>query len=278
MLAEGVIERVKATDKTDFTSALHLADKPGGGVRPCTDFRKLNEMTVADAYPLPLLRDFTDKIHQAKVFSVIDIRSAFFNIPIHPDHRYKTTTLSPWGRAFRYNRLAFGLTSGPASWQKLLEVTLTGIDNLFIYLDDVLVWAETKEEHNKILLQVFQRLSDNDMALSLEKCKFNQSKVDYLGYEVSTTGIRPLPRKLEALQNFKAPSCQKDVLHFCRALNYFRTSLRGIEKNGKIKSAAEVLQPLYSIGTDSLSKKDFELIWKSSPVLQQAFEEAKKMI
>ena len=97
MIQEGVIEKVKATDKTDFTSALHLADKPGGGVRPCSDFRKLNEMTIADSYPLPLLRDFTGKISGAKVFSVIDIRSAFFNIPILPEHRYKTTTLSPWG-------------------------------------------------------------------------------------------------------------------------------------------------------------------------------------
>ena len=129
-----------------------------------------------------------------------------------------------------YNRLPFGLASGPASWQRLLEVTLAGIDNLFIYLDDVLLWAKNKEEHDKILKEVFQRLSENDMALSLEKCKFNQSEVDYLGYRVSASGIRPLPRKLQALQDFEAPTCQKDVLHFCGALNYFRASLKGMKK------------------------------------------------
>ena len=278
MIEEGVIERVKADTKTEFTSALHLADKAGGGVRPCSDFRKLNEMTVADSYPLPLLRDFTSKIHGAKYFSVIDIRSAFFNIPIWPDHRFKTATLSPWGGVYIYNRLPFGLTSGPASWQKLLEVTLQGIDNLFIYLDDVLLWAESKEEHDKLLEEVFDRLSKNNMALSLEKCKFFQTSVSYLGYSVTKSGIRPLPAKLQALRDFKAPACQKDVLHFCGALNYFRTSLRGVKRNGKIKSAAEVLQPLYAIGTDKLQKKDFKKIWENSPVLQQAFNEAKEMV
>ena len=97
MERDGVIERVKADTNTDYSSALHLAPKPGGGVRPCTDFRALNAQTVVDAHPLPLLRDFTNKIHGAKVFSVVDLRSAFFNVPIWPPHRHKTLTLSPWG-------------------------------------------------------------------------------------------------------------------------------------------------------------------------------------
>ena len=97
MIEDGVVEQVKAGTNTDFSSALHLAPKPGGGARPCTDFRALNKMTIVDAHPLPLLKDFTGKIHGSKVFSVVDLRSAFFNVPIHPDHRHKTLTLSPWG-------------------------------------------------------------------------------------------------------------------------------------------------------------------------------------
>ena len=94
---DGVIERVEAGTNTEFSSALHLVDKPGGGARPCTDFRALNKMTVLDAHPLPLLKDFTGKISGSKIFSVIDIRSAFFNVPLWPGHRHKTLTLSPWG-------------------------------------------------------------------------------------------------------------------------------------------------------------------------------------
>ena len=129
MERDGVIEKVKANSNTDWSSALHLVDKPGGGVRPCSDFRLLNQKTVTDAHPLPLLRDFTDKVHGARVFSKVDLRSAFFNIPIWPAHKHKTLTLSPWGGSFVFNRLPFGLSSGPASWQKVLEWTLREIDD-----------------------------------------------------------------------------------------------------------------------------------------------------
>lgn len=279
MEKDGIIERVKAGDNTDWSSALHIAPKPGGGARPCSDFRDLNSKTICDSYPLPLLRDFTGKIHGCKVFSVIDLRSAFFNIPIWPAHRYKTTTLSPWGGAYVYNRLPFGLSSGPATWQKTLETILKDIDGTFIYLDDCLIFAKDKETHDKIVEEVFKRLASNNMALSIDKCKFGKDKVDYLGYSVTFTGILPLPRKLAALKNFKHPQSQKDVLHFCGALNYFWTSLRGIKKNGKWKSAAEVLQPLYAIGTEKLpSKGKFKEIWSSSPALIRAFGEAKEML
>ena len=145
MIEDGVVEEVKAGTNTEWSSALHLVPKPGpgGGVRPCSDFRSLNAKTVTDAHPLPLLKDFTSKIHGAKLFSVVDLRSAFFNVPIWPPHRHKTLTLSPWGGSYIYNRLAFGLSSAPSTWQKLLEHTLRGVD-CFIYLDDVLCWGRNK--------------------------------------------------------------------------------------------------------------------------------------
>ena len=99
-------------------------------------------------------------------------------------------------------------------------------------------------------------MSENKMALSIDKCKFSKSQVDYLGYTVSKSGIKPLPKKLDALKNFKEPQTQKDILHFCGALNYFRTSLKGIKlPDGRTKSAAAVLQPLYAIGTEKLPTK-----------------------
>ena len=105
MERDGVIERVQADTNTDFSS-----------------------VQFSSAVQLPLLKDFTGRIHGSKVFSAIDLRSAFFNV-IWPEHRHKTLTLSPWGSSFIYNRLAFGLASGPSTWQKLLEHGLGGIDN-----------------------------------------------------------------------------------------------------------------------------------------------------
>ena len=154
MIADGIIERVKSGANTEWTSALHIAPKAGGGARPCSDFRQLNSKTVCDSYPLPLLRDFTGKIHGCQWFSVIDLRSAFFNIPIWPAHRHKTTTLSPWGGAYIYNRLPFGLSSGPATWQKTLETILKGIKgdlSSFIYLDDCLIYGKIKRNMTKSL-------------------------------------------------------------------------------------------------------------------------------
>ena len=280
MERDGVIERVKPGTNTDWSSALHLAPKAGGGARPCTDFRALNAKTICDAHPLPLLKDFTSKIYGSRVFSVVDLRSAFFNVPIWPPHRHKTLTLSPWGGSFVYNRLAFGLASGPSTWQKLLEHTLRGIPNLFIYLDDILCFGKTKKDHDATLEEVFKRLAANGMALSIDKCKFGQDKVEYLGYSVTQSGIRPLDRKLDSLKQFKPPQSQKDVLHFCGAINYFRTSLKGITlPSGRVKSAAAVLQPLYAIGTEPLPKgTDFKAIWDNSPVLSRAFAEAKQML
>ena len=85
------------------------------------------------------------------VESVIDIRSAFFNVPILPEHRHKTLTLSPWGGSFIYNRLAFGLASGPSTWQKLLEFVLKDVKDCFIYLDDILCFSKSQEDHDKLL-------------------------------------------------------------------------------------------------------------------------------
>ena len=135
-------------------------------------------------------------------------------------------------------------------------------------------------QHDSILKQVFDRLAANDMALSLDKCTFGKDRVEYLGYSVTAAGIRPLGKKLQALEEFKDPQTQKDVLHFCGALNYFRTSLRGVKlPDGSYKSAAAVLQPLYAIGTDKLQQKSkFPEIWNSSPILKNAFKEAKKVL
>ena len=112
----GVVERVKPNTLLQYTSPLHLVKKPNGrGWRICADFRKLNQITKNDNYPLPLLRSFQSNIKGSKIFSKLDVKSAFHHLPIHPDDVTKTCVLSPWGGAFVFKRLAFGMTNGPAS-------------------------------------------------------------------------------------------------------------------------------------------------------------------
>ena len=276
----GVIERVNPSKLTQWASPLHLAKKPHtNSWRPCVDFRLINNVTKADCYPIPTLKNFTKHLKGSKIFSVIDLRSAYFNLPIHENSIDKTTVLSPWGGAFVFKRLFFGLKNGPASWMKFLDSCLSGIDGIYTYLDDILVSSDSEENHIKILHTLFGRLQKFGLCLALDKCVFGQPEVDYLGYRVSPSGIKPQSHKVQAVNKIPSPSTQKHLLQFLGALNYFRSSLRGLKKNGRFQNAANLLQPLYSAATISITNKNrFKEIWDNSPILKEAFEDAKTML
>ena len=279
MIKLGVIEQVKPNTTLQYTSPVHLVKKPSGvGWRICADFRLLNQQTKSDNYPLPLLRSFQAKIKGSKLFSKLDLKSAFHHLPIHPQDVYKTCVLSPWGGAYVYKRLAFGLTNGPSSWQKYIDSVLSGIDGIFCYLDDILVCSENVDQHLSTLTEIFKRLQEHELTLALDKCTFAEDTIDYLGYEVSATGIRPLKRKTEAINRIPPPATQKQLLQFLGALNYFRSCLSGLQKDGKYKNAASLLQPLYSAATVSIPAGKFPEIWSNSPILQEAFADAKLML
>merc|ERR1711994_257979 len=152
----GVIERVNPSQLHEYSSSLHLVKKPSGkGWRPTVDFRPLNNKTKTECYPLPNLKSFATKLKGAKVFSKIDLRSAFWNLAIHPDSVKKTCTLSPWGGAFVFKRLPFGLKNGPGTWMKFLHHVLSGIENVFCYLDDLLVYNDSEKSHMETLNAIF---------------------------------------------------------------------------------------------------------------------------
>ena len=136
--------------------------------------------------------------------------------------------------------MAFGLSNGPSSWQKYVDNILGDIDGLFIYLDDILLCAETEERHLSILTQVFERLQQHGLTLALDKCEFGQPTIEYLGYQVSATGIRPLAKKVQAIDSIPAPTTQKQLLGFLGALNYFRPSLGGLKIDGKYHNTANI--------------------------------------
>ena len=279
MEALGVIERVHPSTLNEWSSALHLVRKPSGkGWRPCVDFRAINNRTKSESYPLPKLKSFSQQLKGSKIFSVIDLRSAFWNLAIHPDSKSKTCTLSPWGGAYVFNRLPFGLKNGPGSWMKFLDHVLSGIPKTFAYLDDLLVHSENEQEHQDILEQIFRRLEDNGLSLALDKCVFGKKAVDYLGFEVSQEGLSPLKRKVEAVYNIPPPTSQKQLLQFLGALNYFRANLSGLVKRGKFYNTAALLQPLYSAATVKLPKQKFLEVWNTSTNLQEAFLDAKKLL
>ena len=274
----GVIEKVDPKNYTAWAAALHLVPKPDNTMRPTTDFRQLNARTTPEAYPLPNLKSFTEKLKGSTIFSKIDLVHAFHNVLIHPSDVEKTATVTPWG-VFVYKRLAFGLSGGPSTFMKLIDSVLSGIDGIYTYLDDILVHASNEKRHYEILDEVFQRLTENGLAIKLSKCEFGKKEVEYVGYKVTKDGITPLKAKVDAIVGMQPPKSQKDLLHFLGALGYYRTSLKGVVKQGKFRNPAEVLQVLFNLATCKLPvKTKLPDIWNQNTKMNEAFEDAKQML
>ena len=277
----GIIEKVDPSKPTNFVSPVHFALKSDGSLRTVGDFRLLNQKTVLDQYPLPNLKSWHSDIAGSTIFSKVDIVKAFHHLSIDKRDRWKTCIITPWG-LYNFRRLAMGLQNSAQSFQRHLDDVLKGLPNVFCYLDDILVFSRTKKDHTKTLEEIFKRLDGAGLTLSLSKCEFNKESLTYLGFEVSSTGIRPVEKKIQALQNFPTPVKQKQLLAFLGSLNYYRASLPSLdpdETHPNARTPAQILEPLYKLATCQIPKKSFfESIWKNSKNIQKSFQDAKLLL
>ena len=154
-----------------------------------------------------------------------------------------------------------GMANSAQSFQRLVESILGDLKDrgLFIYIDDLLLFSKSKEDHLNLLNDLFKRLSDNGLSIALDKCVFGAETLDYLGYNISPSGLAPIKKKIDALQQFPAPNKQKELLGFLGALNYYRASLPKLSaaesSNPAVqhdRSPAEILDPLYKAATCKL--------------------------
>ena len=268
----GVIEKVKAGEPTLWSSPLHLAKKADGTWRPCGDYRALNAITDHDSFPLPNLRHEAPKIKGSTIFSSIDLFRAFYNIELSESAAQKTTLVSPWG-TYKFKRLSMGLKNSAQSFQRFMSVVLEGLQGVFCYLDDILVYSTSEEKHFKTLDAVFNRLSENGLTINLKKCQFGKSDLTFLGYKLDGVGLVPLPKKLSAIADYPPPQKPKQLLGFLGAINYYRRLLPKVDG----QSPASILQPLYHWATRKAPGKKFCDIWKEEN-LQKNFDLAKKML
>ena len=177
-----------------------------------------------------------------------------------------------------------GMANSAQAFQRLVESVLGDLEGCFVYLDDILCYSKSEEDHKVLLEEVFKRLDKAGLSLALGKCEFGQESVNYLGYKVDKTGLAPLKKKVEALEKFPAPSSQKEMLAFLGALNYYRASLPRLKPSESVNSSEErtpaaVLDPLYKIATCKIEKgTKFVDIWNSSQRVQEAFVDAKALL
>lgn len=210
-----------------WSSPLHIAPKPGGGWQPCGDFRRLNDVTVDDRYPLPHIQDFNGGLAGKTIFSVIDLVRGFHHIPVNAADICKTAVITPFG-LFEFLRMPFGLKNAAQAFQRLMDGVLRGIDFVFVYLDDILVASANKEEHIEHLRQVFRLLAANGLVVNRRKSLFGQSELHYLGHLVSAAGITPLPSRVEAIANIPVPTSKVELQRFLGMVNYYRRFMPGL--------------------------------------------------
>jgi transposase InsO family protein len=261
LLRDGVI-----TESTScWSSPCLLVKKRDGSYRFVVDFRKLNAYITPSVQVLPdidtILEEIADK--KATFFTNLDVKNAFWNIPLDPSTRHKTA-FATHRNLYEFCRLPFGLSSSPAVFQTVLQKIFSKLAFKFlvIYMDDILLFSRSFEDHITHLEQTFKVLRDNNLKLNGNKCNFAVSSVPYLGHVISKDGVKTSPTNTESIRSFPKPSCVKEVQRFLGMCNYYRKFI----KNYSLISA-----PLFN-----LLKKDVPFLWTEQ--IDNAFQNLKQII
>ena len=171
----------------------------------------MNSNSIRDSYPLHNLYDLIDKVASAKLWSVIDLSSGFWNQSLHPESQPYTAFAVPGIGHFEYNRTAQGLANSPAAFQRLLDFVVRGIPGVYVYIDDVVIATENFEEHHKALKMVMERFRKYNLKCRPKKVQIATKEINYLGYNLTQEkGIRAGLAKTEAINKFRSPQTVKE--------------------------------------------------------------------
>lgn len=259
MLEAGVIRE----SVSNYASPIILVRKKDGKVRMCIDYRMLNSITVKERYPMPIIEDEVCRLAGQAWFITLDLISGYYQVPIAEQNKHLTAFVTPDGQ-YEFNRMPFGLANAPAVFQRMMNRVLGPVrfSGATVYIDDVLVYGKNAEEALTRLEEVLQLLDNANLKLNLSKCSFLQNKIEYLGYEISSTGMRPGEAKIRSVSEFPQPQNVHAVRQFLGLVSYFRKFIRGF---------AELASPL-----TKLLKKDSKWEWQGAQ--QGAFEELKSRL
>ncbi|CAG2214183.1 Retrovirus-related Pol polyprotein from transposon 297 [Mytilus edulis] len=205
MLEANIIRR----SNSNYSSPVVLVDKKDKTTRFCIDFRSLNSSTLAIRYPLPVIDDILTLLGAAKFYSLIDLRAGFWQIKMAEEDKSKTAFVCHKG-LFEFNVMPFGLQNSPAVFSQLMEIVLQDLNFAISYIDDILIFSETLEEHFNHIQQVFDRLRQHNLKLKLKKCQFLQEETNYLGFKINIDGVKPDDAKVEAIKTLPNPVTVKE--------------------------------------------------------------------
>lgn len=259
MVESEVIRKVDGPTK--WCAGIVPVVKPSGEVRICVDLTQLNKSVLREQFVLPTIDDALGQLAGAIYFSKLDANSGFHQVKLAKESQELTTFITPFGR-YCFQRLPFGISSAPEYFQKQMAEILEGLPGVVNLMDDILVYGATKHEHDERLHAVLKRLVKAGVTLNRAKCSFCVTRVAFLGYVVDSSGIRPDPKKVHAINEMATPKSVADVRRFLGMINYLARF---------VSNLADVSAPLRS-----LLLKDRE--WHWGPPQQRAFEALKALI
>ncbi|CAB0033548.1 unnamed protein product [Trichogramma brassicae] len=268
-IAELIDNDIVEESDSPYNSPLWIVPKKAGPNgekkwRLVIDYRMLNEKTIAPAYPLPNITEILDQLGSSKYFSTLDLQSGFYQVPIDPSDAHKTAFSTPFHH-LQFKRMPMGLKGSPSTFQALMDKVLSELQGieLFIYMDDIVVYATSLEEHKEKMNKLFGRLKNRGPhTVRPDKCFFLRKEVGYLGHIISEEGVRPDPSKVTAVRDFPRPQSRKNIKQFLGLAGYYRRF---------IPNFAKIASPLHI-----LLKYDVKFIWDKAQ--ETAFQNFKDIL
>ena len=265
LLQAGIIRR----SNSPFASALHMVPKSaasGNTFRLCGDYRQVNRGTVPDRYPVPNIQTLFHRLGGSRIFSKIDLVKAYHQIPMDEDSIPLTAITTPFG-LFEYLFMPFGLRNASATFQRFIDHVLEGMTNAVAYVDDIIVFSSSPEEHLKHLNELFARLKKYGVIINPTKSQFGSSELQFLGHLVTADGIRPLPSKVESIKKYPLPTNIKQLRTYLGMINFYHRFINNL---------ACVLAPLNEYLKETGKKSNREIIW--SDAAKDAFSKSKELL
>ena len=253
--------------QSPWCNAVVLVRKKDGGLRFCIDFRRLNSRTKKDAYPLPRMQETMESMVGARFFSTMDLKSGFWQVKMAKDsQQYTAFTVGSMG-VYEFLRMPYGLCNAPATFQRLMQNCLGELNLTYalIYLDNVIVFSRTEEEHLHCLWVVFARFLEHGLKLKPSKCHFLQDEITFLGHEISAEGMKLGTANLKTIAEMALPKTYTEIRRFTGMTGFFRWFIKGYSK------IAKPLNDLLEGEASKLKSEEVDL----PPDALKAFEELK---
>eukprot|EP00741_Cyanophora_paradoxa_P015154 tig00020849_g14625.t1 len=261
LLELGLIEPSQAA----YGSPVVLAPKKDGTWRFCVDYRRLNQITERDVFPLPRIDDQLERLRGSMVFSTADATAGFWQLPLHPGSRAYTAFVVPWGH-FQWRVTPFGVTNGPAAFSRAITAILGPLLTTCVvaYIDDITVFSPSIDQHLLDLKALFEAISKANLRLKPSKCRFCVPEIDLLGHRISAEGIRQDPAKTKVISDWQTPKNADELRSFLGLAGYYR---RFVENFSKVVYAMQ-----------RLLLKDAVWSWPEGGAADRAFKELKELL